>query len=76
MELRSLLSNIKDEFNSENIKNTVWSYVETHGKGDVLWPLRVAITGQERSPDPFVSAMLVGKEETLLRIDNAIQKLL
>lgn len=59
-------------FSAETIKTAVWSYVEKEGKGDVLWPFRMAVTGQERSPDPFVSASLVGKTETLNRLNQAI----
>lgn len=62
-------------FTTENIKSAVWAYAETAGKGNVLWPLRVALTGQEKSPDPFVSAFLLGREESIKRIQNAISKL-
>jgi glutamyl-tRNA synthetase len=64
-----------DAFTPEQIKSSLWSYAEAEGKGDVLWPLRVALTGQEKSPDPFVSASVLGKEETLTRIDQALAKL-
>jgi glutamyl/glutaminyl-tRNA synthetase len=40
-----------------------------------LWPLRVALTGQDKSPDPFTSAYALGREESLKRIDIAIKKL-
>ncbi|MEI6397008.1 MAG: glutamate--tRNA ligase [Candidatus Taylorbacteria bacterium] len=63
------------EFTTASIKVALWSYAETAGKGDVLWPLRVALTGQEKSPDPFVCAFLLGREETLKRMKNAIAKL-
>jgi len=65
----------KENFTADTTKQAIWSYVETSGKGDVLWPLRMALTGQERSPDPFVSASLIGKEETLRRIEMALNKL-
>lgn len=42
------------------------------GKGDFLWPLRVALTGAERSPSPFDVAWILGKEEGLKRVQNAI----
>ncbi len=45
------------------------------GMGQVLWPLRVALSGQERSPSPFEIMQVLGKDETLARIDQAIQKL-
>ncbi len=64
-----------ENFTADTTKQAIWAYVETNGKGDVLWPLRMALTGQERSPDPFVSAGLLGKEEALKRIDTALSKL-
>ena len=66
---------VESEFTPDSIKQALWSYAETNGKGDVLWPLRVALTGQERSPDPFTSAALIGKEESLRRITAALKKL-
>lgn len=64
-----------DAFTADTTKQAIWAYVEANGKGDVLWPLRMALTGQEKSPDPFVSAGLIGKEESLKRIDLALSKL-
>ncbi len=64
-----------DQFTAETIKNTVWAYVEAHGKGDVLWPFRVAVTGKEKSPDPFMSSYILGKDESLKRISLALEKL-
>lgn len=43
--------------------------------GEVLWPLRVALTGQEKSPTPFEVAEALGKDKALERIKTAIQKL-
>lgn len=40
-------------------------------KGKILWPLRVALTGQKTSPGPFDIASILGKEEVLRRIGNA-----
>jgi len=62
-------------FMAESIKSAIWPYAEAKGKGEVLWPLRVALTGQEKSPDPFVSASILGREESLKRIDAALNKL-
>lgn len=63
------------DFTAESIKTALWPYAEANGKGDVLWPLRVALTGQERSPDPFSSAFVLGREEALTRIEKALKKL-
>jgi glutamyl-tRNA synthetase len=74
--VKKLLTAVPDEsasqFTAEAIKSALWSYAEANGKGNVLWPLRVALTGQEKSPDPFVSVAILGKTEALKRIDTAI----
>lgn len=36
-----------------------------------LWPLRVALTGRERSPSPFEVMWVLGKERSLKRIRDA-----
>lgn len=64
-----------DGWNKDSIKNALWSYAEEIGKGNVLWPLRYALTGKEKSPDPFTVASILGKEKTLERIQNAISLL-
>jgi glutamyl-tRNA synthetase len=40
--------------------------------GEVLWPMRVALSGQEKSPSPFEIAEVLGKEETLNRLKSSI----
>ncbi len=42
--------------------------------GNFLWPMRAALTGQEKSPGPFEVADALGKEESLKRISSAIDK--
>lgn len=44
-------------------------------KGDFLWPLRVALTGAERSPSPMDTAWVLGKMETRKRIEQALLRL-
>lgn len=44
-------------------------------RGDFLWPLRVALTGAERSPSPFDCAWVLGKNESLKRLKVAISSL-
>jgi len=43
--------------------------------GTTLWPLRVALSGQEKSPTPFEIAEILGKKETIERIKQSIKKL-
>jgi len=51
--------------------------LETAGekRGELLWPLRVALSGRKQSPSPFEIAWVLGKKETLERIKKAIEKL-
>ena len=44
-------------------------------RGTVLWPLRVALSGQAASPDPLDIMQVLGKKESLRRIETAIAKL-
>lgn len=57
------------------IKSAVWDYAEAVGRGQVLWPLRVALSGRERSPDPFSMAFVLGKNETIKRIEESCDKI-
>lgn len=72
--VKELLEN-GDYSSIDSIKNAVWDYAEAAGRGDVLWPTRVALSGKEKSPDPFTLAYIFGKNETLLRIEKALEKL-
>lgn len=75
-EAKNLLADISaDDFSADSVKNAVWPYAEANGRGDVLWPLRAALTGKEKSPDPFLSAALVGRDESLKRLDHALKLL-
>lgn len=40
--------------------------------GELLWPIRVALTGKEASPGAFEVLEAIGKEESLARIKKAI----
>lgn len=44
-------------------------------RGLVYWPLRVALTGRDRSPGPVEIAGVIGKETAVRRIKAAIAKL-
>ncbi|MBI3305027.1 glutamate--tRNA ligase [Candidatus Parcubacteria bacterium] len=48
---------------------------ERGDRGIVLWPLRVALTGREASPDPIEIAAILGKDKTAKRLQAAITKL-
>lgn len=61
------------DFTKEKIKEIIWPYAEKFGKGDVLWPMRFALSGLDKSPDPFMLAEVFGKNETIERLNFAIQ---
>ncbi len=44
--------------------------------GDVFWPVRVALSGKEKSPSPVELLIALDRTESLKRIDYAIAKLL
>ena len=52
-----------------------WIKKENYGVGDMLWPMRVALSGLQNSPGPFEIAWVLGKKETLKRINQAQDKL-
>jgi glutamyl-tRNA synthetase len=61
---------IESSWDAESIKTSVWSYAESVGRGNVLWPIRFTLSGRDKSPDPFTLAFILGKQETLLRLKN------
>ncbi|MCF7843594.1 glutamate--tRNA ligase [Candidatus Gracilibacteria bacterium] len=67
---------LKADFSSpDSLKQSIMEYAEKNGKGNVLWPLRMALSGQEKSVDPFTICYVLGVEEVVIRIDNACQSL-
>lgn len=57
------------------IKTALTPYAEREGKGEVLWPLRVALSGKKQSPDPFIICSIIGKTETIARLSRACDKI-
>jgi glutamyl-tRNA synthetase len=72
--VKEILENA-DVSTPESVKAAIMPYAEEHGKGNVLWPLRMALSGQEKSVDPFTICYVLGKDETLARITGACHKL-
>jgi nondiscriminating glutamyl-tRNA synthetase len=64
-----------DDFTVENLKTKIWDYATEQGRGFVLWPMRYALSGKDKSPDPFVLAEVLGKEGTISRLQYAIKKI-
>ncbi len=67
---------VMEQFAEEGIENMLRSLAEEKqvGLGKVAQPLRVAITGTTISPPIFDSVQMLGKENTLARIDITLKK--
>ena len=63
----------EENFIVENIKNTLITIAEKlESRGEMLHPVRFALSGLDKSPDPFIIAEILGKNETLSRLQKAI----
>ncbi len=72
---KEILETVSD-WNIEQIKTDLMQYADTLPKrGPFLHPLRYSLSGLEKSPDPFTIASIIGREETLRRIDTALKAL-
>jgi glutamyl-tRNA synthetase len=60
----------------ESLKNEILLIAEKRGKGAVLWPLRYALSGAVKSPDPFSLIYVLGKAESIERIKAALNSIL
>ena len=71
-----ILKKLKEnEWQREKIKEVLLKEAEKEiNRGYILWPLRVSLTGKKASPPPFEVAEILGKEKTLKRIEEALQK--
>lgn len=70
-ELQKLNDNL---FSLEEIKVKIDKLTQNFETGEIYWPLRVALSGQKESPGPIEIAQILGKEETINRLDKAIKK--
>ncbi len=71
VKVSEILKTIED-WSEVKLKDILMPLAEQLGKGSVLWPLRVALSGKEKSPDPISLLSIIGKDESLNRISKAI----
>ncbi|MCA6074401.1 glutamate--tRNA ligase [Fulvivirga sedimenti] len=66
-----------DSLTAESAKETLDNLLEEKGVklGQVMQALRLAVTGSGTGPDLMKILEILGKEETALRLNNAIEKL-
>jgi len=75
-QLINLLENTLD-FTSGNVESVVKAWMEENGigMGKVMQPLRLSLVGAVKGPHLFDIIALIGKEETISRIQKAITTL-
>jgi len=84
---KKCLSGLNSAYRSlEKVTESKWSETTIHDTlqsligdeltaGDVFWPVRVALSGLEKSPSPAEIANFLGKAESMSRLKRAIQKI-
>ncbi len=74
--LAQTISEVQD-FETEKIQNDVKSWITLNeiGFGKVMQPFRLSLVGAMQGPDVFEIAAMLGKEETLKRINYAVNTL-
>lgn len=63
------------EFHSKKLGEILNSLINGTPRGEVFWPLRVALSGKNASPDPLMITEVLAKIETVRRIELAIGKI-
>ncbi len=61
----------QNKWDKENLEDKLLK-IAGDKRGDLLFPLRSALTGQAKSPSPFEVAWVLGKEKSIRRLKNAI----
>ncbi|NCN07386.1 glutamate--tRNA ligase [Candidatus Falkowbacteria bacterium] len=67
----------QSNWRADSLEKNIIKFIAESGlkNGDVLWPMRFALTGQVKSPTPFEVADILGQEKSLDRLRQAIDKL-
>ncbi len=77
-ELVELLEKVPEEnWTEHSLEDAIISHLKSKDLkvGDYLWPMRVALTGHKASPGPFEVAGVLGKADSLKRLQAAVKKL-
>ena len=74
IEVLQAMDNLDD---SAHCEETVKAWVESksYGLGNVMNPLRLALVGELKGPHLFDITAIIGKEETIKRVQTAIDKI-
>ncbi|MBT8260135.1 MAG: glutamate--tRNA ligase [Bacteroidia bacterium] len=66
-----------DDYSVENLQKEIKSWIASKeiGFGKVMMPLRLALVGALQGPDVFQIIFMIGKDETVRRLENIINTL-
>lgn len=68
----------QEDYSLEALHDLIMDYISKKGvkNGVVLWPLRTAVSGKQSTPGGAFEIMeIIGKDETIRRIETGIEKL-
>lgn len=69
----SLENSNNQEDGEEGAAKKLETLAKEKGMGAVLWPLRYALSGREKSPSPFDLIKILGTQESAIRVKEAIK---
>ncbi|MBU0732274.1 glutamate--tRNA ligase [Patescibacteria group bacterium] len=63
----------EQQWNRGDLEENTINWIKEQGlkNGDVLWPVRAALSGEKASPSPFELAEVLGKKRSLIRLEKA-----
>ena len=75
-EIKTVLEKENVNWEKNALEELIFSWIKENDKknGDYLWPLRVALSGEKNSPSPFEIASVLGREESLRRLEISFTK--
>ncbi|HPS21630.1 MAG TPA: glutamate--tRNA ligase [Candidatus Paceibacterota bacterium] len=63
----------EQDFTQENVKESLMEIANNlESRGELLHPIRYALSGLDKSPDPFIISEILGKNETISRLQKGI----
>jgi glutamyl-tRNA synthetase len=69
--------NVSEDVAEKKLEEEIIAWIDKDnlGRAEILWPMRVALTGRENSQGPFEVFVALGKDDSLKRLRGAINKL-
>ncbi|MGL5830714.1 MAG: glutamate--tRNA ligase [Candidatus Altimarinota bacterium] len=73
---REIIAKLPENASLETIKNTFLETIKSAGQknGQILWPLRAALTHEQFSVGAFETIWVLGQAESIKRLDEILQK--